>query len=95
MRCMALTEWTKMNELIPRDIYALVESLGYWPVSWVKLLPNRHSVVAIKDELPYNIQIEGKQEGTAFVWKVDTIHYLKYRWNNTGSKILHVLRIKV
>lgn len=76
-----------MNELIPQDVCKLVESLGYWPISWVKLLPNYHSVIAIKEEKPYNIQIE---DG-----KVVSTHHLKYRWNNSGSKILDVQRIKV
>lgn len=76
------------DHLIPADIRAKISELGFHPVSFIPLAYGKWSVVAIRGDRHFNIQL----------WddlRVYSIHQLKYRWNATGAKILDVTRILV
>jgi len=77
-----------MNDhLIPSDIRKEISKLGFFPITYVPLF-ELHSIVGLKDEQHYNIQLNEDLS-------VYSIHLLKYRWNATGAKILDINRVKI
>jgi hypothetical protein len=74
--------------IFPEKIKAKIDELGFLTTAVVELY-NLWSVVAIREGRHYNIQLS-KENLT-----VESIHLLRYKWNQFGSRILNVERVLI
>lgn len=74
--------------IIPNDVEKKIVELGFTVIA-VTLLYNIWSVVGLKGEKRYNIQLKTDDLSVA------SIHLLRYKYNQWGSRIMDVERVLI